>query len=78
MGEVGQRDGRRFDCTTRSHKAREVPKADFRREVEKEQAGRVGEPWELIYFNGYKSQIPVIEQAIETVARMLGSDKSHG
>ncbi len=26
----------------------------------------------------YKSQIPVIEQAIETAARMLGSDKSRG
>ena len=26
----------------------------------------------------YKGQIPVIEQAIETAARMLGSDKSRG
>ena len=26
----------------------------------------------------YKSQIPVIEQAIETAAMMLGSDKSRG
>ena len=26
----------------------------------------------------YKSQIPIIEQAIETAARMLGSDKSRG
>ena len=26
----------------------------------------------------YKSQIPVIEQAIETAALMLGSDKSRG
>jgi len=33
---------------------------------------------ELIYFKVYKSQIPVIEQAIETAARMLGSDKSRG
>jgi hypothetical protein len=28
----------------------------------------------LIYFKVYKSQIPVIEQAIETAARMLGTD----
>src|SRR5215468_8687632 len=35
-------------------------------------------PHELIYFKVYKSQIPVIEQAIETAAMMLGSDKSRG
>ncbi len=33
---------------------------------------------ELIYFKLYKSQIPVIEQAIETAERMLGTDKSRG
>jgi len=33
---------------------------------------------ELIYFKLYKSQIPVIEQAIETAALMLGTDKSRG
>ena len=36
------------------------------------------EAWELIYFKLYKSQLPVIEQALETAARMLGSDKSRG
>jgi hypothetical protein len=36
------------------------------------------EPSELIYFKIYKSQTPVIEQAIETAALMLGSDKSRG
>ncbi len=33
---------------------------------------------EIIYFKFYKSQIPVIEQAIETAALMLGTDKSGG
>jgi hypothetical protein len=51
---------------------------DFRQEVEKELTGREEEPSELIYFKIYKSQIPVIEQAIETAAHMLGSDKSRG
>jgi hypothetical protein len=36
------------------------------------------EPSELIYFKLYKSQIPVIEQAVETAALMLGTDKSRG
>jgi hypothetical protein len=36
------------------------------------------EPTEIIYFKLYKSQIPVIEQALGTAALMLGSDKSRG
>jgi hypothetical protein len=51
---------------------------EFQHEVEKELNGQDSEPPELIYFKVYKSQIPVIEQAIETAAMMLGSDKSRG
>jgi hypothetical protein len=46
--------------------------------VERELTGRESEPSELIYFKVYKSQAPVIEQAIDTAALMLGSDKSRG
>jgi len=60
------------------HKARELPKEEFRREVEKELTGKDAEPSEIIYFKLYKSQIPVVEQAIETAALMLGTDKSRG
>jgi len=73
-----RKDGQDFDCATWLHKAQHLPKEDFRREVEKELTGKDSEPWELIYFKVYKSQIPVIEQAIETAALMLGSDKSRG
>jgi hypothetical protein len=31
-----------------------------------------------LYFKLFKSQIPVVEQAIETAGLMLGSDKSRG
>jgi hypothetical protein len=78
LAKVARRDGQHFDCATWLHKARELPKEDFRREVEKELTGKETEPSELIYFKIYKSQIPVIEQAIETAALMLGSDKSRG
>jgi hypothetical protein len=44
--------------------------------VEKELTGRETEPHEIIYFKIYNSQIPVIEQALETAALMLGTDKS--
>jgi hypothetical protein len=56
-------------------KAKEIPKEDFKRE---ELTGRETEPWEIIYFKLYESQIPVIEQGLETAALMLGSDKSRG
>jgi hypothetical protein len=46
--------------------------------VERELTGKETEPSELIYFKVYKSQTSVIEQAIETAALMLGTDKSRG
>jgi hypothetical protein len=71
-------DGQEFDCATWLHKAKVLPKEEFQREVEKELTGKDSEPWEIVYFKFYKSQLPVIEQAIETAALMLGSDKSRG
>jgi len=60
------------------HKARELPREEFEREVEKHLTGKESEPWELIYFKVYKSQLAVIEQALEVAALMLGSDNSRG
>jgi hypothetical protein len=40
--------------------------------------GKETEPWEILYFKAYKSQLPVIEQALETAGLMLGSNKSRG
>jgi hypothetical protein len=76
--KVAKRDGQHFDCATWLHKARELPKDAFKQEVEKELTGRETEPWELVYFKLYKSQLPVVERAIETAALMLGSDRSRG
>ena len=78
LAKVARRDGQEFDCATWLHKAREMPKEEFKREVEKDLTGKETEPWEIVYFKFYKSQIPVIEQAIETAALMLGTDKSRG
>jgi hypothetical protein len=76
LAKLARRNGQEFDCATWLHKARVMPKDEFRREVEKELTGKETEPWEIVYFKLYKSQIPVIEQAIDTAALMLGSDKS--
>ena len=78
LAKLARRDGQGFDCATWLHKAREMPKEQFKREVEKELTGRETEPWEIIYFKVYKSQIPVVEQALETATLMLGTDKSRG
>lgn len=66
------------DCATWLHKASEANKEEFKREVEKHLTGRETEPWELLYFKVYKSQLPVIEQALETAGLMLGTNKSRG
>ncbi len=78
LAKVARRDGQEFDCATWLHKARSLLKDQFKREVEKELTGRESEPWEIIYCKMYKTQIPVVEQAIETAALMLGTDKSRG
>jgi hypothetical protein len=78
LAKVARQDGQRFDSATWLHKARELPKEEFKREVSKHLTGKETEPWEILYFKAYKSQLPVIEQALETAALMLGSDKSRG
>ena len=61
-------------CTGRS----EMPKEEFKRDVERHLTGKETEPWEILYFKVYKSQLAVIEQALETAALMLGTSKSRG
>ena len=62
----------------RLHRAKELPKEGFKTEVERHLTGKETEPWEIIYFKLCKSQLPVVERALETAALMLGTDKSRG
>src|SRR5207245_11706270 len=78
LAKLARRDGQSFESAIWLHRARQMQTEDFKREVEKELSGKEEEPWEIIYFKVYKSQIPVIEQALETAALMLGSDRSRG
>jgi hypothetical protein len=78
LAKLARAEGQHFNCAPWVHKARSMPREQFRRAVEKELTGRETEPHEIIYFKLYKSQIPVIEQALETAAFMLGTDKSRG
>ena len=76
--KVARRDGAEFDCAPWVHKAKDLPKEEFKREVERYLTGKETEPWEIIYFKLYKGQLTVVERALEIAAFMLGSDKSRG
>jgi hypothetical protein len=75
---VTRKDGTEFASCTWVHKTKELPREEFKREVERHLTGRETEAWEIIYFKLYKSQLPVVERALEIAALMLGSDKSRG
>jgi hypothetical protein len=78
LAKVARRDGQRFDCATWVHKAQEMPKEEFKREVERHLTGQETEPYEMLYFKVYKSQLAVIEQALEIASLMLGGQKPRG
>jgi hypothetical protein len=78
LAKVARREGQQFDCATWLHKARQMPKAEFKREVERRLTGKETEPWEMLYFKVFKSQLPVIERALETASLMLGGQKARG
>jgi len=78
LAKVARREGERFESATWVHKAQMLPREEFKREVERHLTGHETEASELLYFKVYKSQLGVIERALETAALMLGSDKSRG
>ena len=78
LAKVARNQGRNFSSATWLHKAKELPKEAFKGEVDRHLTGKETEPWEIIYFKLYKSQLPVVEKALETAGLMLGTDKSRG
>jgi hypothetical protein len=78
LAKLARRDRENFNCAMWLHKARELPEKDFQQAVERELTGKITEPWQIVYFKLYESQIPVIDRALETAALMLGSDRSRG
>jgi hypothetical protein len=76
--KVARAEGQSFDCAPWVHKARVMPREEFKREVERHLTGKETEPWEILYFKLYKSQLAVIEEALETASLMLGGQKARG
>jgi hypothetical protein len=77
LAKVARREREHLDCATWLHKARSMSKQAFKDEVDKFLTGN-SEPSDVVYFKLFRSQVPVIEQALEVAARMLGSDRSRG
>jgi hypothetical protein len=78
LAKLARRQGQAFKSATWLHKARELPKERFAEEIDRVLNGPDAEPSDLIYFKVYKSQVPVIEQALEIASRMVGCDRSRG
>jgi len=76
--KVARKAGVEFASAPWVRKAKELPREEFRREVERHLTGEETEAWEILYFKAYKGQSPVVEKALETAALMLGTDKSPG
>jgi hypothetical protein len=77
LARVARRDRQGFDYAPWVHKAN-MPREEFKREVDRYLTRKDTEPWEILYFKAYKDQLPVMEQALETAGLLLGSDKSRG
>ena len=76
--KVARTEGQNFDCAPWVHKAKRMPREEFKREVERHLTGKETEPWDMLYFKVYKSQLAVIEQALETASLMLGAHQARG
>lgn len=71
---VARRDREAFDCATWLHKPKNYPRKalSFKGEVERHRTCKDAGQWELLHFTVYKSQLAVIERALETAGLMLG------
>ncbi len=78
LAKVARHQGQHFNSETWFHKAKRMPKEEFKREVRKLLTGKDAEPCDIIYFTVRKSQLAAIEQALETASLVLSGHNSRG
>jgi hypothetical protein len=76
--KVVRHDGEFFDGATWLHSAKHLSKDDFKLAVERHITGKNVEAWDLLYFKVSKSQISIVEDALEKASLMLGAHRSRG
>ncbi len=78
LAKVARGEGRHFDSATWLHKAKESTKQELKEEVYKYFTGEDYEPYEMVYFKLFESQLPVVERALYVASRMVGTERSRG
>jgi hypothetical protein len=78
LAKVARSAGRGFDCATWLHTAKESTKEELKEAVHKYFTGEDFEPYEMVYFKLFESQLPVVERALHVATQMVGSEKSRG
>jgi hypothetical protein len=78
LAKVARSEGRHFDSATWLHKAKECTKQQLKEEVYKYFTGEDYEPYEMVYFKLFESQLPIVERALYVASRMVGSERSRG
>ena len=78
LAKVARSEGRHFDSATWLHKAKECTKQELKEEVYKYFTGEDYEPYEMVYFKLFESQLPIVERALYVASRMVGTERSRG
>ena len=78
LAKVARSEGRRFNSATWLHKAHESSKEELKEAVYKYFTGAEFEPYEMVYFKLFESQLPVVEKALYVASRMAGTERSRG
>ena len=78
LAKVARSEGRHFDSATWLHKAKESTKQELKEEVYKYFTGEDYEPYEMVYFKLFESQLPIVERALYVASRMVGTERSRG
>ena len=78
LAKVARSEGRRFDSATWLHTAQQSTKQELKEAVHKYFTGEDYEPYEMVYFKLFESQLPVVERALYIATRMVGTEKSRG
>jgi hypothetical protein len=78
LAKVAGSEGRHFDSATWLHKAKGWTKQELKQEVYKYFTGEDYEPYEMVYFELFESQLPTVERALYVASRMVGAERSRG
>ena len=78
LAKVARNQGRGFSSATWLHRAKACTKQELKEEVHKYLTGEDYEPYEMVYFKLFDSQLPIVERALYVASRMAGTERSRG